>query len=127
MRYKNNPFNIRFSPENNWKGQIEPSNGFCQFSDLKYGFRAAFIIIFNYKNLHDCKTIGEIIARWAPPSENNTSAYRDFIANLLDPSTELSGTSDLILLMYGMYCVEQGVRPDLIDFVSVLNQSVVTD
>lgn len=63
MKYKNNPFNIRYNPENNWKGQIEPKNGFCQFSDIRYGFRAAYIIIYNYSRLYDKKTPKAIITR----------------------------------------------------------------
>ena len=57
-------------------------------------------------------TIQSIISKWAPSSENHTSAYIDYIAQKteLSPGTELLPT-DLSLLMYHMANYEgaQGV------------------
>ena len=74
----NNPLNIRFSPRSNWIGQTGENKGFCVFDSLEHGFRAAFKLLNNYiKQGYD--TVPKIISRWAPQSENNTTAYIDFV------------------------------------------------
>lgn len=76
----NNPLNIRFNPANNWQGQITSYKGFCVFKNNAYGFRAAYRILCTYiKNGID--TIEDIITRWAPPNENNTEKYIQFVEN----------------------------------------------
>ena len=78
MKYKNNPLNIRFSIANNWIGQIKPKKGFCQFKSLYYGFRAGVRLIIRYRSFG--KTcISQIINRFAPPSENKTGQYIDYV------------------------------------------------
>lgn len=72
----NNPLNIRKG--NDWQGEIQPQSdkAFEQFSSLEWGLRAGFIIISNYfKKRPPVNTISNIISRWAPPSENVTTAY----------------------------------------------------
>lgn len=74
----NNPLNIRFSSRSNWIGQTGDNKGFCVFDSLEHGFRAAFKLLTNYiKSGYD--TVPKIISRWAPQSENNTTAYIDFV------------------------------------------------
>lgn len=69
-----NPLNIRYSPMNHWKGQIGSPSGFCEFDTMEHGYRAALVLLLNYvKRGYD--TIGSIIGRWAPASENDTQAY----------------------------------------------------
>lgn len=72
----NNPGNIRLG-RTVWNGEVRPSQDkeFCQFSSMSYGYRALMKLIQNYRRKHGCQTIAEMIRRWAPPSENNTSAY----------------------------------------------------
>ena len=70
----NNPLNIRFSPMNQWKGQIGCRKGFCVFDTKVHGYRAALVLLHNYvKRGYD--TVHEIISRWAPASENDTKNY----------------------------------------------------
>lgn len=73
----NNPLNIRYG--SNWKGmEIDSRNidsSFCVFQKPYWGFRAAFITLRTYYNVHKCRTIATIIRRWAPPSENATNNY----------------------------------------------------
>lgn len=83
MKYKNNPANIRYNSANNWLGQIEPKNGFCQFKDLEYGLRALMILIRNYIVKYRKRSVSQIINRFAPVSENNTSAYIRFCTTFL--------------------------------------------
>lgn len=70
----NNPLNIRFSPMNNWQGQVGSEKGFCKFVDFEHGFRAALVLLCNYQR-KGYDTIRKIVTHWAPPSENNTEAY----------------------------------------------------
>ena len=72
----NNPLNIRKG--NNWQGERHPQTdkAFEEFVSIEMGLRAGFIIIRNYfKKRPAVNTITTIISRWAPPSENVTTAY----------------------------------------------------
>lgn len=76
-----NPFNIKRS-QNSWKGKIahfkSTDDTFEQFTSLDFGLRAGFLLLRNY--LHKgYDTPKKIIERYAPPSENITSAYLRFV------------------------------------------------
>lgn len=75
----NNPLNIRKAQS--WVGEVEESSDpdFEQFYEMKFGLRAAFIILRTYIKIHGCSNIELIINRWAPPIENNTKDYIDFV------------------------------------------------
>ena len=64
----NNPLNIIKSEKINWQGEVKPSTdpNFAQFETLEYGLRAAFKLLQTYYTKHGCKTITQIISRWAP-------------------------------------------------------------
>lgn len=127
-KYRNNPFNIRYDAGNNWRGQTEPKNGFCQFTELKYGVRAAFLLVFNYRNLHDATTPRDIIRYWAPREDgNNTSAYIDFVAQLINEDEPIDTTLEYLILLYSMWKVEQGWVPSLWEFATLLNASLIED
>lgn len=74
----NNPLNIRLG--DNWQGlrQEQTDKAFCQFVSMEYGLRAAFIILFNYLK-KKVDTPDKIIKRWAPPTENKTESYIEFV------------------------------------------------
>ena len=76
----NNPLNIRKS-SNKWDGKVIPSSDeeFEEFATIVHGIRAAIKIVQTYVRKHGCRTIEDIIKRWAPPSENNTKRYIDFV------------------------------------------------
>lgn len=82
MRYKNNPFNIRFSNNNNWVGQLTSDNGFCTFKSIDYGVRAMLMILYRYNNI-GISSIEGIINRFAPSSENPTSSYVSFVSGCM--------------------------------------------
>lgn len=87
----NNPLNIRHS-SSKWQGMArrQSDRAFVQFTNRKYGYRAAFVLIRSYIGLHHANTIGKIIARWAPSSDgNNTQAYIQFV----NPPTSLSASA----------------------------------
>jgi len=81
MIKNNNPGNIRRVQGQKWQGEIIPSPfvpGFSSFVSLEYGYRALLKLLNNYIG-KGFNNIEKIITRWAPPSENNTAAYIDWI------------------------------------------------
>ena len=72
----NNPLNIRKG--NDWQGERTPQTdkSFEEFTSMEMGLRAGFIILRNYMTKRPpLRTISQIISRWAPTNENNTTAY----------------------------------------------------
>ena len=79
----NNPGNIRLVPGQRWLGQVPPERQtdpeFVQFEDMLYGLRALCRVLRTYIRRHGLRTVGEIVARWAPPPENDTDRYARFV------------------------------------------------
>lgn len=87
----NNPLNIR-KTKDNWKGLATTQNdkSFFIFKSMKWGWRAAFVLLFKYYKKYGLVTIRQIITRWAPPEENNTLNYVEWVAAATDmPPTEM--------------------------------------
>lgn len=77
----NNPGNIRKNPDFKWDGEIgQDKRGFVQFSNPVYGFRAMAKLLRNYYDKQGLRTIRDIIYRYAPPSENDSRGYTNFVA-----------------------------------------------
>ena len=80
----NNPGNLRKSNDP-WQGlapeQTDPD--FLQFSAPKWGIRALARTLIAYQDRMGLRSIKSIIYRWAPPTENNTSAYIQSVAKNL--------------------------------------------
>lgn len=72
----NNPGNIRHVPGTVWQGQSaqQTDDAFVQFTDPVYGIRAIARIMRAYEK-QGIHTLADAIDRWAPPNENNSSAY----------------------------------------------------
>ena len=75
----NNPLNIRNSSDS-WRGKVGDDGAFVRFDSMNNGLRAAFKNLKTYFTKHKINTVGGIVNRWAPPVENNTSAYVQFVA-----------------------------------------------
>ena len=80
----NNPLNIRKG--NTWKGErkVQTDKAFEEFETLQYGLRAGLKLIRNQISGFNgsrpkFNTIGKLIKVWAPPSENQTLRYIDFV------------------------------------------------
>jgi hypothetical protein len=59
-----------------WDGKGEPANGFETFATPELGARAALQNIRTQERKNGGSiTLSDLIGKWAPPSENNTSAY----------------------------------------------------
>lgn len=71
----NNPLNIRIG--NCWLGEVREPNDpdFEQFISMVYGVRAGFVLLRRYIRHYHRTTIPQVIAAWAPSTENNTEAY----------------------------------------------------
>lgn len=96
----NNPLNIRYSPLNNWAGQIGQERGFCHFKTVEYGYRAAIKLLIVYLS-RGINTPRKIISTWAPASDgNDVDAYVGFVCRPFgwSPDTFLVNVSDLCKL-----------------------------
>lgn len=85
----NNPGNIDRNTTK-WQGMAADQSSdsrFVVFTDAKWGIRAIAKILQNYAK-GDTSTVREIVSKWAPPVENNTSSY----INAVD--AEVTGTAD---------------------------------
>lgn len=108
----NNPLNIRIG--NVWLGEVaQPTDrDFEQFVSMKYGLRAAFVLLRRYIRHYKRKTIGEIISAWAPASENATDIYIKQVALLMNisPTLELSYNDKSLMcrLVKSMAKIETG-------------------
>ena len=117
----NNPLNIRKG--NNWKGERpnQKDRAFEEFVSMEYGIRAGFIILRKYISGYNgltnkFNTIELIVRRWAPPTENATQKYIDFVAKDMgiSPRVRLSfgNKNQMVNLVYAMIFVECGQRVD---------------
>lgn len=87
----NNPGNIEWgSPWQGLKKKTSTSGRFAEFESPVYGIRALAVLLITYYDKRKSRdgskidTIREVIERWAPPSENNTSAYAKSVSALLN-------------------------------------------
>ena len=78
----NNPMNIKYSPSNDWEGQVgADDDGFVIFATPQAGMRAGNIILGNYGSSHGINTLEGIVNRFAPIEDNNdTASYMDFVS-----------------------------------------------
>lgn len=116
----NNPGNIDYNKNNQWRGQIGIEDGvakprFAKFDTPENGIRALAKLLLNYQRLHKLNTVREIINRWAPPVENVTSAYVAACARALgvaaDEFINLSDRRLLKLLTVAIIRHENGSQP----------------
>lgn len=111
----NNPLNIRHSA-NRWRGlsDSQTDSQFCQFRALRWGLRAAAVILRTYIKKYRCDTIAKIIARFAPTNENNTEAYISRVSDLtgIDRNKKLkfSDKTAICSILQAMSVVELGGR-----------------
>lgn len=115
--YKNhNPLNIVHDPSNRWVGLIGHDGRFCRFDSAENGFRAAFLIIYRYQKVYGLTTVAQIISRWAPPSENDTSEYTNFVCHRMqcNPNKVLDfySSDEMCALVGAMAKMESGKEFD---------------
>ena len=116
----NNPLNIRRN-KTAWQGLAAKQNdsAFFTFTAPAWGYRAAFITLRNYKRLHGISTLDSWVARWAPPVENNTVAYTNYVARKtgLNPHDVIDSDNKEVMcaIVAAMSQMENGVPAKMED------------
>jgi len=118
-----NPGNIRWGDP--WQGLVvkakRTDTAFCQFSNAAYGIRALARTLITYQDKYGIRTIRDIVTRWAPPAENDTSAYIDAVAQRMripvqhdekpDMPLDMHHYEDLCAVVEAIIRVENGIGP----------------
>lgn len=119
----NNPGNIRINSDL-FQGEVKPSSDkeFKQFETMAYGYRAIFRILKNYHNNYKLDTIRKMITRWAPPKENHTEKYIQFVSDYAgipaDDSIDINNREMMIRIVAGMSKMENGREADMSDVIA---------
>lgn len=119
----NNPGNIRNSEANDWKGEVakgdKKDQAFEEFETMPDGVRAMMKLLQKYQRSHNLHTVKELVERWAPRNENNTSAYvRAVCKEMQIPECcglDLTDKGTMCALVDAMCFVECGQRIDKAD------------
>ncbi|MCM1151259.1 MAG: structural protein P5 [Alistipes sp.] len=113
-----NPGNIRRSAVR-YKGEVQPSRDpeFKQFRSLAWGYRAIFVLLDTYRVRHGLHTVAQMIARWAPPSENRTQAYIRAVARYTgiapDEPIDTRDRRTMVPVAAAISQVENGMAADM--------------
>ena len=117
----NNPLNIRKG--SNWKGERpnQTDKQFEEFQSMEYGIRAAFKLMINHitgfnGTRRRMNNLNLLICVWAPPTENATTKYIDFVSESvgLPPSYIIDHNDENLMcrIARAMAFVECGVWID---------------
>ncbi|MDD4556520.1 MAG: structural protein [Alphaproteobacteria bacterium] len=112
----NNPGNIRYNGTA-WKGLATPptDGAFCIFTHPEFGLRALAKLLRNYNRYYGIRTIKSIINRFAPDTENNTTAYIQSVCKATGfadyQQLDLEVESVLLPLMKAIIKHENGQQP----------------
>lgn len=86
-----------------WQGLAEnqTDSRFCVFKSMEYGIRALIKTLITYTTKRGCKSVYDIIHRWAPTNENNTQAYISSVCKRVgvEPREELDFKADPTLYL----------------------------
>ena len=108
----NNPLNIRIG--NVWLGEVlDPKDpNFEQFTSMVYGVRAGFVLLRRYIRHYHRTTVPQVIAAWAPTTENETNKYVERVCELskISPTDTLDyyNAEQMYRLVDAMIVVECG-------------------
>lgn len=107
---KNNVLNIRASKSFSWAGQTGATRGFCDFEGIEMCRRAGLYLLMRSYRRAGVVKLEEVIKRWAPPTENNTSNYVDFVCKRsgLQRGFVLRFLSDFASVLAAMEIMEIG-------------------
>lgn len=117
----NNPLNIRENAgtDYQWQGEaaadIDPA--FEEFESPEMGYRAAVRILRSYAG-RGIRTVGDIVATWAPATENDVGAYVASVVQQMgrtlagvDPGYRVQAEVDFLELLKAMTVHENGFNP----------------
>lgn len=113
----NNPGNIRWGSD--WLGLKKDGKlqdpSFCVFTTPVAGIRALAKVLINYKKIYGLKTVRQIISRYAPPNENQTTAYVQSVAKQLgvlpDVMINIEERGVLTVFIKAIIRMENGTQP----------------
>jgi len=108
-----NPLNVRYSPANDWIGQVGNDGAFCTFDSFENGLRAAVKILSKYYTDYNLQTVGQILARFAPFGDgNNPERYAQTVASLtgLGPAERVDSLVKAAKLVKAMAYVESRIE-----------------
>ena len=112
-----NPGNIRKSMVR-YKGEkaVSTDSAFKQFESIEAGYRAMFVLLHTYRIKGYGSTLSQMIARYAPPVENNTEAYISRVEKSAkicgDTPLDTLSAEQMIPVVCAMSAVENGVAAD---------------
>ncbi len=113
----NNPGNIRLTGGLLYRGERRGADSeFRTFVAPEWGYRAIFVLLHTYSVRYGLNTIAGAIARWAPPSENNTAAYIERVERLTGRSAQSPYDTlteeDMVPIAAAISEVENGCKAD---------------
>jgi hypothetical protein len=113
----NNPGNIDRNATK-WQGMADDQSSdprFVVFKAPVFGIRALAKTLLAYQNQHGCRTIRQIINRWAPPNENKTEAYIQAVAHDCgvgpDDTVSVDQVAAMLPLVKAIITHENGEQP----------------
>jgi hypothetical protein len=115
----NNPGNIK-KDSTAWDGLAadaqQTDDTFFIFTAPLYGLRALARILLNYQSEHGLATVQDMINRWAPPVENDTSEYVNNVANAMgipasQPVDLASDPGAALAMVKAIVVQENGLNP----------------
>lgn len=120
----NNPGNIDRQPGVRWQGMAanqSRDSRFVVFRSPDWGIRAIARVLITYQDKRQARdgsridTIQEIIDRWAPSVENDTSAYARHVARLtgigVDETLDVYDYATMYALVQAIIVHENGMQP----------------
>lgn len=118
--YRNfNPGNIRLSRVK-YRGEKPSTDAqFKQFETMAWGFRAVFVLLHTYQVRYGLNTLQEMLNRYAPPTENPTTEYVNFVSRrskVADISrVDTLNAQQMIPIVTAIAVMENGSEPDADD------------
>lgn len=105
----NNPGNIRYGKFAQSQGASgQDADGFAVFPTLGAGVAASSALLSKYL-AGGINTVSRVIARWAPPSENNTKAYTNYVSKRLGVGADQPLTAAQVQgIQSSIYAMEVG-------------------
>jgi hypothetical protein len=101
-----------------WQGMADDQTSdprFVVFKTPQYGIRAIARLMLTYQSQYGLTTIRGIVNRWAPPIENNTSAYVAAVAAGVgvgpDDPVEVDSCEVMLPLVKAIILHENGANP----------------
>lgn len=86
---------------------------------MAWGYRAMFVLLDTYRLKHGLNTLQSMLNRYAPPSENNTTEYINFVSSrtkIADISqVDTRNEKQMIPIVAAMAKMENGKDPDMDD------------